>query len=639
MPSSAFTHAGEKSTRNFGSLFHKAEFSVPRLLGILMMIFAGFVILPATSAAEPAQQDSASESASTSSSTLTGPDNRYCRPGDVADFGTATDGPAFLPKECIYTAISGTPSPGRVVYVPSGANLQTAVNNASCGETLLLQAGGVWRTGQIMFPAKACDDGHWITIRTSAPNTALPPEGTRMTPCYAGVSSLPGRPALGCTTTKNVLAKIEFNGINSGPLMFLNGANHYRFIGLEVTKQTAGVYVDSLAAATVGSSFHHVIFDRIWFHGYATDETTRGVQLDGSTYVAVIDSFLTDFHCKPVSKCSDSQAVSGGNGLVPMGAYKVVNNFLESSGENIIFGGGTATHVPTDIEIRRNHFFKPLTWKQGQPGFIGVTFSVKNHLELKTSQRVLVEGNIMENTWGGFSQAGFSVVVTPKNPGSCWVCEVTDVTYRYNTISHVGGGFQLANVLSGTGLAAVAGERYSIHDVTADDINGAKYNGYGVLAQINTQINSRAPLLQDITISHVTAFPNTELLNVGGDWSPKMANFVFTDNIVNAGPFPIWSTGGGTVNCAYTDVPINTVKFCFSPFNFTGNVIIADPARYTAASWPAGNSFASSASQVGFVNFSGGIGGNYQLLDSSKYASARPGANVTAIQSETAGVR
>jgi hypothetical protein len=592
----------------------------------------------AISSADPTRTASASVTVLAPSPTSSGPDNRYCGPGNVANFGAATDGPASLPTQCFYTAISSTPSPGAVINVPAGADLQTAVNNASCGETLLLQAGGVWTTGQIMFPAKACDDGHWITIRTSTPDSALPPEGTRLTPCYAGVSSLPGRPALNCTATDNVLAKIEFNGTNSGPLMFLNGANHYRFIGLEITKQTAGTYVNALAAATVGSSFDHVIFDRTWFHGYATDETTRGVQLDGSSYVAVIDSFFTDFHCIVMGKCTDAQAVSGGNGSAPMGAYKVVNNFLESSGENIIFGGGSATYVPTDIEIRRNHFFKPLTWKQGQPGFIGVTFSVKNHLELKNAQRILVEGNIMEDTWGGFSQAGFSVVVTPKDPGSCSVCEVTDVTYRYNTISHVGGGFQLANVLSGAGLAAVAGERYSIHDVTADDISSTKYNGNGVLVQVNTQLSSSAPLLQNVSIDHITAFANATLLNVGGNLSPKMTNFVFTNNIVTAGVYPVWSTGGGTANCAYNDVPITTISSCFSPVTFTGNVIVGQPTNYTSAMWPAGNSFASSTSQVGFVNFNNGIGGDYSLSNSSPYAGASPGADVTAIQEEIAGV-
>jgi len=600
-----------------------------------------YLTVTATSAADPTQMASASVTVVPPSSTpptTSGPDNRYCGPGNAANFGATMDGPAYLPSQCFYTAISGTPSPGAVVNVAAGADLQSAVDHANCGDTLSLEAGGVWITGQIMFRAKACDDGHWITIRTSAPDSALPPEGTRLTPCYAGVSSLPGRPALNCSSTNNVLAKIEFNGANSGPLMFQNGANHYRFIGLEITKQTAGAYVNSLAAATVGSSFNHVIFDRMWFHGYASDETTRGVQLDGSSYVAVIDSSFTDFHCISLGRCTDAQAVAGGNGSAVMGAYKVVNNFLESSGENIIFGGGAATQVPADIEIRRNHFFKPLIWKQGEPGFIGVTFTVKNHLELKNAQRVLVEGNIMENTWGGFSQAGFSLVLTPKNPVSCAVCEVTDVTYRYNTISHTGAGFQIANVLSGTRLAAVAGERYSIHDVTADDISSSKYNGNGVLVQINTQVNSSAPLLQNVSINHITAFANATMLNVGGNWSPKMSNFVFSNNIVSAGMYPIWSTGGGSANCAYGDVPATTLASCFSGATFSQNVIVGQPTSYTSTMWPAGNWFVSSAAQVGFVNFNNGNGGDYTLSGSSQYAGSSVGADVTTIQTQTAGV-
>ena len=62
--------------------------------------------------------------------------------------------------------------------------------------------------------------------------------------------------------------------------------------------------------------------------------------------------------------------------------------------------------------------YKPLTWKPDQPGFVGGTsgrpFIVKNLFELKNAQRVLFEGNILENTWGGFSQKGFAIVLTPK---------------------------------------------------------------------------------------------------------------------------------------------------------------------------------------------------------------------------------
>jgi hypothetical protein len=137
--------------------------------------------------------------------------------------------------------------------------------------------------------------------------------------------------------------------------------------------------------------------------------------------------------------------VGGGGGVHPGGPYKIVNNYLEASGENILFGGALATTTPGDIEIRHNHFFKPILWEPGVAGFIGGTsgkpFIVKNHFELKNAERVLLEGNILENVWGGFSQNGFSVLLTPKDqsPNLCPSCRVTDITIRYSTISHVGG--------------------------------------------------------------------------------------------------------------------------------------------------------------------------------------------------------
>src|SRR5256886_7571172 len=54
-----------------------------------------------------------------------------------------------------------------------------------------------------------------------------------------------------------------------------------------------------------------------------------------------------------------------------MGPYKIVNNFLEAAGENILFGGGPGTVSPTDIEVRRNHMFRPMSWKLGEADFVG----------------------------------------------------------------------------------------------------------------------------------------------------------------------------------------------------------------------------------------------------------------------------
>jgi len=64
-------------------------------------------------------------------------------------------------------------------------------------------------------------------------------------------------------------------------------------------------------------------------HGTATDETTRGLALGGSTTVAVVDSYFNDFHCIAVTgACTDAQAISGGLGSLTQGPYKINDNFL-----------------------------------------------------------------------------------------------------------------------------------------------------------------------------------------------------------------------------------------------------------------------------------------------------------------------
>jgi hypothetical protein len=566
------------------------------------------------------------------------------------------DGPAELPRVYIQSTVSDTPASGAVTLVPSGGNLQTALNNANCGDTIQLQAGASF-TGIFTFPAKSCSDSNWIIVRTSAPDSSLPPEGTRLTPCFAGITSLPGRPSFNCATTQNVTAKLIMSAREaSGPILFASGANHYRLIGLEVTRQRGGPVVYDLASIqpTTGT-MDHIVFDRVWMHGTAQDETTRAIELGGSTYVSVVDSFFTDFHCISISgACGDAQAINGGLGSNPMGPYQIVDNFLEASGENILFGGGSATLTPADVEIRRNHMFKPLTWMKGQPGYVGGTdgnpFVVKNLFELKNVQRVLLDGNIMEGSWGGFSQSGFGLLLTPRNQSNrhggnlCPSCQVTDITIRNLTISHVGAGMQICNPHDGVGIP-LAGERYSIHDVIIDDIDGVKYNGPSELAQVS--VDPGVPALVDVTINHVTAFPTSTLFVIGDQpaTTQLMSNFVFTNSIVNAGRYPVWSTGGGgSANCAAHDSPLTTFHACFSPYSVTSNSIIGAPKAFPASTWPGGNFFPASADEVQFVNYNGGNGGDYHLLPSSPYKGAATdgkdlGADVDAIMSATAGVQ
>jgi hypothetical protein len=574
-----------------------------------------------------------------------------CLAGQPASEATSDhDGPAELPRVYMKTSLADTPAPGKTQLVSQADNLQNALDSAHCGDTIKLKSGSTFM-GVFILPAKSCDDGHWIIVRTDAPDSALPSEGIRVNPCYAGTPSLPGRPAYHCPTPTNVMAKLILGKGIDGPIRLAEGASHYRLIGLEITRPEGDSGANHLVSNLHSGVADHIIFDRVWMHGTAQDEIKGGIQLGGDTYVAVLDSYFSDFHCiAKTGACVDSAAVSGGNGTNPMGPYKIVNNFLEASGENIFFGGGHATYTPADIEIRHNHLFKPLTWMRGQPGFVGGAdgnpFIVKNIFELKNAQRLLFEGNLLENSWGGFTQAGFGILITAKNQAGangtniCPDCQITDITIRYCSIRHVASGVQIGNGLSDNGGIAKDGQRYSIHDLIIDDVEGRSLGGAGNLFQLGT--GKGAPKLQNIRIDHITAFASTGLFNVGNDvTNPKMSNLVFTNNIVTAGERGVSSTGGGLRNCASAEPgagPTVILRNCFDSSTFSHNAVIQGDSR-----WPKDNFFPNKPSDVGFVTYNNGVGGDYHLSPSSKFKKAGSdgrdlGADVNAVEAALAGV-
>lgn len=561
------------------------------------------------------------------------------------------DGPAELPRIYVDSSMHATPAPGKTRVVHAGENASEALEQVACGDTVQLQAGASF--DNLVLPAKQCDDSHWIIVRTSAPDAKLPPEGTRLTPCYAGIPSLPGRPPFECTSPENVLAKIEFTGRGgNGPVRLQTGANHYRLIGLEITRAESPAVVYNLVGPNQQGAADHIILDRVWVHGTAHNETVRGIMLSHIRSVAIIDSYFSDFHCiAKTGNCLDSQAIAGGNGDDPMGPFKIVNNFLEAAGENIIFGGSEATTTPADIEIRHNHMFKPILWMKGQPGFVGGAdgspFIVKNLFEIKNAQRVLFEGNILENSWGGFSQAGFGIVLTPKNQqgrnGSlCPDCQVTDVTIRNCRISHVGGGFLIGNGATTIGGVAKDGGRYSIHNVVVEDIQAETYSGRGIFAQISTSAGPNgAKPLHDVSLDHITAFPTRVLFNLGGPrQEPRMDRLSITNSILNGTDAAVTTTGGGIdKNCASgpmmrsLDVAFHS---CFISFGFHHNVIING-----GGGWPKDNQTVKRVADVGFADVAAG---NYRLLPNSRLkhqASDQkdPGADIDEIERATMHAR
>jgi hypothetical protein len=568
---------------------------------------------------------------------------------------TGYDGPAQLPIATVTSSMAQTPAPGAIITVNAGDDLQAALNAAQCGNTIQLQAGATF-TGIFKFPARSCDNNHWIIVRTSSPDTALPAEGQRLTPCYAGVASLPGRPQYTCNNPQNVLAKLVDSGL-IGPVIFQTGANHYRLIGLELTRPTGTRGAVTLISVAPGGTASYIVLDRSWVHGTTQDESRVGFELSGTNNVAVVNSYFNDFHCTAISgTCSEAHAVHGGSGNYQDGTFKIEDNFLEASAQAILFGGAAATTTPTDITIRFNHFFKPWQWMKGnspfQGGVTGNPFIVRHHLEFKNAIRVLIEDNLLENVWGGFGETGDAILLTPKSQhiksggNVCPICQVTDVTLRYMHIIHASGGIVIATALSGNGrngAPAMAGARFSIHDVVMDDIN-RQYVGGGWLFSVGNAWPTNP--LNTITIDHITGFPDSNggvLLLKNQISNPPMYGFVFTNSLVSAGRYPVWNGGGGATSCAHSDVPLTSLNNCFTSYTFNNNALIAAPAHYPPSAWPTGNLFATNTNSVDFAQYDDSNGGNYQLMPGSPYKNMGSdgldlGADIAGLNAALAGV-
>lgn len=578
-------------------------------------------------------------------------DNRYCTAentwaGTNAANPAIFDGPASLPTACFNTDPRNTPSPGPVVTVNPTQSLQAAYNAAACGTTIRLTSGGVW-DDPFTFPAKGCDDQHWITIMSDG---NLPPPGYRIAPSF-----IPQMAQLRIAKTSGLLSV----------------GDHLHFIGIYWQKNTARGGILYFFAQSKGS--YKVIFDRNLFRGKDREETQHGVVINTGRYIAVIDSWLDKFQCIAYS-CTDSQAISGGTGaagedITASGPVKIVNNYVEASTENVMFGGAQANGPgPQDVEIRRNYLYKPMSWNPAAPNYQGDPhYIVKNCLELKNGIRVLVEGNICENNWGGFSQDGYAILLTPKNQaksgtlGLCPLCMVADITIRYNYIHTASGAFMISSGRNGTGTQgqySMGQHRTSIHDNVADNLQyGAACYGCGyMLMQLGSSYAAGNPppdggVMNDISIDHNTILASGEnpssnkwqaraLISIIGvppsvD-TPQASNISFQDNIASSMSAGLYSAGGGADNCATVakpQTPVNIWTGCFTGTSpFAGNVLIAYPSPVT--NWPSGNLFAPSMTTVGFYDYDNRV---YAVPQNSPYLGK--GAHLDVVTQAVFGVR
>ena len=511
---------------------------------------------------------------------------------------------ATLPQVFLNTAAPPAPDVGgRTISPTTAAAFQAALDTSLYGDVILLANNTTYVGNFILKPKTGASNGKWVTIRP-VDVSQMPAQGARITPTIAALVKLPS------IQSPNT----------AGAIATALGAHHFRFTGIEVTMTPTNTSTNTGLVrfgdgggggqTTVASIAHDFVIDRCWIHGGPSLLLRRAIGLN-SSYTAIIDSYISDVH---EARNSDAQAIAGWNGPGP---FKIVNNYLEASTENVSFGGSDpdiANQISSDIEVRHNHLFKPVAWK--------TTYLVKNLFETKSAQRVLVEGNLMENNWLD-GQGGSAINLKSTNQsGACPGCSSQDITFRYNMIRNTGAGFVLsANPDPNTVNFKL--QRITITDNVITNINVAPtFDGDGRGVLINQD-----PI--DITLAHNTILSPTDAAVLwGGPLGTPTVRMSIRDNIIAGGLYGVKSPGLAVGTASITAF-MSTAKFL-------DNVIIYN----SATGFPASNFYPTALSAVGFTS---AATENYQLTASSAYKGKASdgkdvGADITALNAAIANV-
>ena len=261
---------------------------------------------------------------------------------------------------------------------------------------------------------------------------------------FSAPPALPAAATITATSiTSNVLTLTASNSFSSGQLVYLSGTSESYLNGQTITVLSSG-----LSASQFEASFTHANFTNSSEKSGASagiafsllNPATKYANGCGDDVVEGVGFGAANswFEWNYIEKIhwweSESHAFSFG---FSGGPIKVAHNWMEG-GSNTLFSGGAAVDVKggpaNDVEIRGNFLGRDLGYRfltasagnsPAPPFGCGpvetpasnntclMAWAVKNSLELKLGNRVLVDGNIICCSWAD-SQSGFIVVSNPR---------------------------------------------------------------------------------------------------------------------------------------------------------------------------------------------------------------------------------
>ncbi len=513
-------------------------------------------------------------------------------PGNQQPDTTGGLPPFVVPELPRATVNVDPPAPAtRTVLVAAGdaVGLQRALNAATGGDEIVLANGGVY-TGAFRLPNRS--GGGTVVLRSASVPVA---PGTRVSPATGS--------SFATLVTTNVFPALAAD----------DGAHGWRVIGVAI-KLADGAF-DNYGIVTLGSGVQtareqfpqDIVLDRVTVTGSPTGNTSRCVSLNGIR-LAVVNSWLSECHARG----RDSQAIASWTGTGP---FLIENNHLEGAGQSMLFGGADPripNVTPADITIKRNHLFKPLAWAN--------RWTIKAAFEIKHAERVLFEGNVIENHWTD-AQVGFAILLQAASQDNLapWTV-VRDITIRLNAIRNSTAGINLLAQITHGGPLLIPTSRVLVRDNSFDNV------GRDPISGISGRFVQLLQDTRDVTIIQNTFFGRTEASNdVVFDGAPTV-RLVLSNNVFGSAAYGILGSGFGEGSASLAQyAPGSTLR---------GNVITGRPA----ALYPGTNSFPITLSFSDFVDPSGG---NFSLRNETGFTmlgGARTGVDGAAVVRATSGV-
>ncbi len=306
--------------------------------------------------------------------------------------------------------------------------------------------------------------------------------------------------------------------------------------------------------------------------------------------------------------------------VTPTPSFYRIWRGTDIASENQYFDSTTATFVDDGTKTFTAGAFNSAT-----------KWQIKNLLELKAAQSVVVDGNIFDYAWKG-SDIGFTFAwfKSVNQDGNGWWIQSRDISVTRNLIRHQLGGFLIngreASSGNGSFVRPPPLTNFTFQNNLLVDL------GNTTLAEGAQQYSMLINDAVNVTVDHNTF----DHLNANGLLAMVTPNqntgLVITNNMFRKGNFGIHgdALGEGT-NSLQTDAP---------GYTFTNN----DIAGASSSLYPAGNFFDSTSTWQGqFTSWAADGSGDYHIRAAATMHNAGTdgkdvGADVTAVLAAVAGV-